>query len=294
MPVDFNERLVLAISSRALFDLDESHAIYQCEGVDAYTEHQITHEDQPLPPGVAFALVKKLLAINALSPDKSFIEVILLSKNSADTGLRIFKSIDHHQLPITRAVFTRGESTSAYVGSFGAQIFLSASPEDVKASLESGYAAATVLPSKIQNNQTDQVRIAFDGDAVLFSDESERIYKRDGLAVFEENESKAARIPLEGGPFKPFLAALQRVQHANPERIRTALITARGAPAHERVVRTLRAWGIRIDEAFFLGGIDKGVFLRDFGADIFFDDQRIHCESTRQHVATGHVPHGVG
>lgn len=289
----FAEKLVVAISSRALFNLDESHGIYERDGVDAYTQHQIDHEDEPLDPGVAFPLVKKLLALNLNRTEQPVIEVILLSRNSADTGLRVFNSIRHHQLPISRAAFTRGASTSPYVGSFGAHLFLSTDPEDVRAALASGHAAATVLTSNSTDNATDQLRIAFDGDAVLFSDDSERIFKTQGLTAFEENETAAAKIPLEGGPFKPFLAVVHQIQRNNSDLIRTALVTARGAPAHERVVRTLRAWDIRIDEAFFLGGLDKGAFLKAFGADIFFDDQQVHCESARRHVATGHVPHGI-
>lgn len=293
MPTTLNNRLVVAISSRALFDLDASHAIYEHDGIDAYTHHQVDHEDEPLAPGVAFPLVQKLLAINQLDPERPAIEVILLSRNSAHTGLRVFNSIRHHQLPISRAAFTQGASTSPYVGAFGAQLFLSTNPDDVREALAAGHAAATLLPSQAGTNNGDQLRIAFDGDAVLFSDESERIYKRDGLDAFQKNEASPARVPLEGGPFKPFLAALQRIQHAHGDRIRTALVTARSAPAHERVVRTLRAWDIRIDEAFFLGGLEKGAFLKAFGADIFFDHQQVHCESARQHVATGHVPSGI-
>ena len=289
----FSERLVVAISSRALFDLDECHAIYERDGVDAYTQHQIAHEDEPLEPGVAFHLVRKLLALNQSRPEQPVIEVILLSRNSADAGLRVFNSIRHYGLPIARAAFTRGASTWPYVGSFGAHLFLSTNSDDVRAALSAGHAAATVLASNSTDNATDQLRIAFDGDAVLFSDDSERIFKTQGLIAFEENEAAAARVPLAGGPFKPFLAVVHQIQRNNSDLIRTALVTARGAPAHERVVRTLRAWGIRIDEAFFLGGLEKGSFLREFGADIFFDDQQENCESARQHVATGHVPNGV-
>lgn len=293
MPVSFDGKLVVAISSRALFDLDESHAIYEQEGAQAYTAYQIARENDPLAPGVAFPLVTKLLSLNAKYPDRPAIEVILISRNSADTGLRIFNSIRHHRLPITRAAFTRGESTASYVGSFGAQLFLSAEPEDVRGALEAGFAAATLLPASTSNNFTTQLRIAFDGDAVLFSDESEQIYKSQGLDAFQQNEELAANTPLEGGPFKPFLAALHRIQQEDEDLIRTALVTARCAPAHERVLKTLRAWNIRIDEAFFLGGLEKGPFLKAFGADIFFDDQQVHCESARKHVTTGHVPNGV-
>ena len=288
------DKLVVAISSRALFDLTESHRVYTEAGVDAYQRYQIEHEEQMLAPGPAFVLVNKLLRLNRA--DKQYVEVILLSRNSADTGLRVMNSIHHHGLDITRAAFTKGEPTSRYVPPFGAPLFLSADTEDVKRVLNDGYAAATIVPSTLGKNESDQLRIAFDGDAVLFSDEAERVYQESGLAAFARSETDAALRPLSGGPFKEFLAGLHRIQSdfsdgASP--IRTALVTARSAPAHERVIRTLRAWNIRIDEALFLGGLDKGEFLRAFGADIFFDDQRTHVESASKHVATGHVPHGV-
>lgn len=290
------DKLVIAISSRALFDLDASHQVFVEEGVDAYCRYQIEHEEDVLEPGIAFPLVQKLLALNDADSGAARVEVILLSRNSADTGLRVFNSIRHHGLKITRAAFTRGESTHRYINAFGAHLYLSASQEDVRKALEAGCAAATILPSNVSLNTSGQLRVAFDGDAVLFSDESEQIFKREGLGAFEQNERDSARQPLSGGPFKKFLAALHQIQSWYPSEgspIRTALITARAAPAHERVIRTLRAWGIRIDEALFLGGMNKGEFLKAFGADIFFDDQQGHCESARQHVATCHVPYGV-
>ncbi len=291
-------RLVVAISSRALFDLSESHAVFETEGIQAYCEYQIEHEDDVLEPGVAFPLVKKLLALNQVYSGAASVEVILLSRNSADTGLRIFNSIAHHQLNIIRAAFCGGVSPYRYVSAMGAHLFLSADPEDVRQALEAGIAAATILPSAGSrvDSASDQLRIAFDGDAVIFSDEAEQIFKKDGLEAFTQSERAAARTPLSGGPFKRFLSAMHQMQGASPVEvspIRTALVTARAAPAHERVIRTLRAWNIRIDEAFFLGGMDKSDFLRSFGADIFFDDQQGHCESARHHVPTGHVPHGV-
>jgi 5'-nucleotidase len=279
-----------------LFDLDESHGVFEAEGVEAYHRYQIEHEDEVLPQGIAFPLVQKLLALNQRTPDSPLVEVILLSRNSADTGLRIFNSIRHYGLDITRAAFTRGESTHRYVPAFGAHLLLSANPDDVKSALAAGYAAATIMPSNSGQNSTAELRIAFDGDAVLFSDESERIFKKDGLAAFTANETNSANEPMDGGPFKNFLAALHRIQNeysGETPPIRTALVTARAAPAHERVIRTLRAWNIRIDEALFLGGLDKGEFLKAFGADIFFDDQKGHCDSASKHVATGHVPHGI-
>ena len=288
------DKLVVAISSRALFDLAESHRVYTEAGVDAYHRYQVEHENELLAPGPAFALVKKLLAVNRA--DKQYVEVILLSRNSADTGLRVFNAIKHYGLDITRAAFTKGEPTSRYVPAFGAHLFLSADVGDVRRALDDGYAAATIFPSTVGGNETGELRIAFDGDAVLFSDEAERVYQERGLAEFARSETEAALRPLSGGPFKDFLAGLHRIQSDFPEDqspIRTALVTARSAPAHERVIRTLRAWNIRIDEALFLGGLDKGEFLRAFGADIFFDDQRTHVESAAKHVAAGHVPHGV-
>ncbi len=290
------DRLVVAISSRALFDLEESHRVFEEQGVEAYCRYQVEREDDLLEPGVAFPLVKKLLLLNEGEPRLPRVEVVLLSRNSADTGLRVFNSIQHYGLDITRAAFSGGTSPYRYVQPFGADLFLSADPEDVRRALDAGFAAATILPSGVLVNPDAQLRIAFDGDAVLFSDEAERVYQAQGIAAFTRSEMEAAKKPLPGGPFKNVLAALHRIQSDYPadrSPIRTALITARSAPAHERVVRTLRAWDIRIDEAVFLGGLDKGEFLQSFGADIFFDDQSGHCESARRFVATGHVPHGA-
>lgn len=288
-------KLVVAISSRALFDLEESHRVFVEQGLEAYSHYQIQHEDDLLSPGVAFPLVKKLLRLNKSEQPKR-VEVILLSHNSADTGLRIFNSIQHFGLGIERAAFTNGAAPWRYVEPFSADLFLSAEPADVVQVLDAGYAAAAIVPSPAQADEREELRIAFDGDAVLFSDEAERVYQEQGLAAFARSEQAQARQPLSGGPFKQFLAALQQIQaDYAPDKspIRTALVTARSAPAHERVIRTLRAWNIRIDEALFLGGLPKGAFLKTFGADIFFDDQKGHVEAAASYVATGHVPHGV-
>ena len=287
--------LIVAISSRALFDLEESHRVFVERGLEAYARYQIEHEDKVLERGVAFGMVQKLLRLNPSGGPKR-VEVILLSHNSADTGLRIFNSIQHHGLDISRAAFTNGASPWRYVEPFSADLFLSAEPADVVQALDAGHAAAAIVPSQVTQNDAGELRIAFDGDAVLFSDEAERVYQERGLAAFAASERAQARTPLSGGPFKNFLAALHRIQaDYPPERapIRTALVTARSAPAHERVIRTLRAWNIRIDEALFLGGLPKGQFLKTFGADIFFDDQKGHVETAAGYVATGHVPHGV-
>jgi len=286
-------KLVIAISSRALFNLDLSHQIFKDEGIEAYAKHQQENENVILEPGVGFTLVKKLLQLNS---NKTPIDVILLSRNSADTGLRIFNSIEHYGLNISRAAFTRGESTHPFVGAFEADLFLSSNYNDVQKALQSGYAAASIVESKSNNSHASQLRIAFDGDAVIFSDDSERIFQEQGLEAFHENEKRSENIELKAGPFKSFLVSLQKIQSTFPEEnnpIRTALVTARSAPSHKRVIHTMREWGIRIDESFFLGGLEKGIFLREFAADIFFDDQQQHCNSASQYVPTGHVPSGI-
>ena len=288
--------LVVAISSRALFNLEDSHRVFEEQGLEAYQHYQLEREEQVLEPGVAFPLVQKLLALDADAVEHPGVEVILASRNSADTGLRIFNTIEHFGLDIPRAVFTNGEPPDRYMEALGADLFLSTHAEDVRRVLEAGFAAAMVLPGSPGGKAHEQLRIAFDGDAVLFSDEAERVYQEQGLDAFSRSERDAAATPLNGGPFKRVLQAIHDIQSAYPiegNPIRTALVTARSAPAHKRVILTLRHWGIRIDEALFLGGKSKGRFLAAFGADIFFDDQKSHCDSAREHVATGHVPHGV-
>ena len=297
MPSDLENKLVIAISSRALFNLDDSHDVFKQQGLDAYQHYQIEHENEVLQPGEAFPLVNKLLRINERLGGEPRVEVLLLSRNSADTGLRVFNSIEHYGLNITRAAFCGGDSPYRYVSAFGCHLFLSTDAEDVRSALDNGVAAATLMSSNTSlDDEHSQLKFAFDGDAVLFSDEAERVYKAQGLDAFAQSEKASAKEPLSGGPFKAFLAALHGLQKQFPPQqspIRTALVTARSAPAHERVILTLRAWDIRIDESLFLGGLDKGAFLRAYGADVFFDDQQSHCDSARNHVATGHVPHGV-
>lgn len=286
--------LVVSISSMALFDLSESHQVYISQGIDAYTQFQIEREKQPLEPGMAFPLIKKLLKLNQ---DKIRIEVTLISRNSADTGLRIFNTIEHYGLPITKAGFTGGKSPGPYLEAFGSHLFLSENNEDIREALAAHFAAARVLNAGGNESNDSELRIAFDGDAVLFSDESERIYQAQGLDAFLENEKVQAHNVMKDGPFKDFLSVLHAIQQDYPDQeacpIRTALVTARCAPAHARVVHTLRSWGIRIDEAFFLGGLDKSDVLKAFKADIFFDDQKRHLDKAKQHVATAHVPHGI-
>lgn len=296
MPVDISQKLVVAISSRALFNLDESHQVFEEQGTDAYCNYQIAHEGDILIPGVAMPLVKKLLNLHHPESNEPLVEVILISRNSADTGLRIFNSIQHYGLNITRAAFTQGTSPYQYICAFGAHLFLSANADDVRQALQANCAAATLLAPGQQANESEQLRIAFDGDAVLFSDDAERVFQEQGLEAFKKREMESAKELLLGGPFKGFLTALHELQRLFPSKtspIRTALVTARDAPAHERVIKTLRAWNIRIDEALFLGGLNKAKFLKAFAADIFFDDQKGHCESAKEYVTTGHVLHGV-
>ncbi len=290
------EKLVIAISSRALFDLDEEHQVYESQGLAAYSQYQIDHEDTPLAKGQAFPLASKLLALNEQLAEPLGVEIVLLSRNSADTGLRIFNSIEHYGLPITRAAFCGGEPPWRYIQAFGCHLFLSSESSDVRKALDNNVAAATLVSRPLDGPIREDIRFAFDGDAVIFSDEAEQIFKAEGLQAFTESEVAQRNQPLSGGPFKNFLSALHALQRAFPESqspIRTALVTARSAPAHERVIRTLRAWDIRLDESIFLGGLPKVEFLRAYDADVFFDDQQSHCNLAADHIATGHVPHGV-
>lgn len=298
MPQSLDDKLVIAISSRALFDLEESNRVFEEEGLERYSEYQIEHEDAPLLPGVAFPLIRRLLALKDPETGQGAVEVILVSKNDANTGLRVFNSIEHHKISITRAAFTRGHSPYTYLPSFKADLFLSANPQDVSLALQNGYASATLLTGpEYRDDSTDEIRIAFDGDAVLFSDEAEVVFKSKGLEDFTRHEVEKWDIPLPPGPFKGFLEALNRLQTAyrakNELPIRTALVTARQAPSHKRAILTLRSWGVTVDEAFFLGGLSKEPILERFRPHIFFDDQQSYCLPASKYVPTGHVPAGV-
>ena len=296
--MDKQSKLIIGISSRALFNLDQSHEIYEKEGLESYRDYQIANEDVTLEPGEAFSLVKKILSINSLYKDKQRIEVILLSRNTSDTGLRIRNSIEAHGLDISRAAFCGGESPHRYVRDFGVHLFLSSSFEDVKLAIESNVAAATIIPRDGDNSRKlnqGQLKIAFDGDAVIFSDDSEKVFHEDGLDAFIKNEVSATS-PLKAGPFKSFLVELNKIQNdfnVTECPIRTALVTARSAPSDKRVIKTLREWGVRIDESLFLGGMSKQQFLKSFQADIFFDDQKKHIMDAVKTTASGHVPYGV-
>ncbi len=295
MPFDLKDRLVVGISSRALFDLEEANEVFEREGLPAYRKYQREHENDVLRPGTAFPLVKALHNLNL--GDDRLTEVIVMSKNSADTSLRIFNSIEKYGLDISRAALVSGASLAPYLSSFKTDLFLSADENDVQEAINAGFAAGTICSPTEQPIDPDapveQIRIAFDGDAVIFSDESEQIYKEKGIEAFTEHERENAKKPLPEGPFAKLLKTISIVQKKfgpDDPPIRTALVTARNAPAHERVIRTLRERGVNIDEAFFLGGIEKAEVLRSFGAHIFFDDQTVHTGPASKLVPSARVP----
>jgi len=291
------EQLVVAISSRALFDFEEENQVFEKADDREYMRLQLERIEQPAKPGVAYRLVRKLLAFNADTVKR--VEVVILSRNDPVSGLRVFRSVKGAGLAIERGVFTRGRAPFGYLQALKANLFLSANADDVRSALTAGFPAARVYTQTAQDDpHPDEVRIAFDGDAVLFADEAERVYRAKGLDAFQTHEADHAGRPLPPGPFKPLLEALHRLQlaagHGSVQmRLRTALVTARSSPAHERAIRTLMDWNIEVDEAMFLGGLEKGEFLRNFQPDFFFDDQTRHVESASVHVPSGHVLHGV-
>jgi len=295
-PVAYNlkNKLVIAISSRALFDLEEENTLFEKKGLEKYYRYQIKNEDKVLGRGAAFDFVKNILRINKHFDDK-LIEVIILSRNNAATGLRIKNSIDKYKLDIERAGWTAGRPISNYLKAFDVDLFLSAHEEDVQEAINEGIAAARIIPKKYKKkNKKHEVHIAFDGDAVLFSDESEKIYKKYGLEAFLRHEKKNAKNPLPKGPFAKLLKVISRIQQAFPMEeapIKTALITARNFSTFERVIRTFDAWDVRVDEAFFLGGVEKKKIVRSFGADIFFDDQDVHLDATSIKTPSAKVPY---
>ncbi len=290
-------KLVVAVASRALFDFEEENRVFEAGPDDtAYMDLQLGRLDQAAGPGVAFHLTRKLLAFNA--SDRNRVEVVILSRNDPVSGLRVFRSAATAKMKVERGVFTRGRSPYGYLRPLRANLFLSASEEDVRGALEAGFPAARVYPQNVADSDRhpNEVRIAFDGDAVLFSDEAERVYAEGGIDAFREHEVARATDPLPPGPFKPLLDALHALRRdaaTSPMRLRTALVTARSAPAHERAVRTLMAWNISVDEAMFLGGLDKAPFLAEYQPDFFFDDQTRYCETAALVAPTGHVAAGV-
>ncbi|MEE8366525.1 MAG: 5'-nucleotidase [Gammaproteobacteria bacterium] len=301
MAYDLSDYLVIGVSSRALFDLNMENEIFESQGLEAYCRYQLEHENDILRPGTGFALIESILRINNLDEKKTrHTEVVIISRNSADTSLRIFNSIGHYGLDITRAAFTGGEPVAKYLNAFDVDLFLSATEEDVQAAVESNVASGLIYdgPSLDPQSPLEQIRIAFDGDAVLFSAESEMIYQQQGLEAFIEHEKINAEKPLPEGPFAKLLKTLSFLQFDlrssggnDVAPIRTALVTARNSPAHERVIKTLRTWNVRIDETFFLGGVSKDKILETFSPHIFFDDQHQHCDAASKVVPTARVPY---
>lgn len=289
-------QLTIAVSSRALFNVEDGHKVFQEKGQKAFDAYQLEREQKPMRPGVAFAVVKKLLALNKPNQDK-IIEVVLLSKNSPLGSLRVLKSISHYGLDIEKFAFTCGGDRFSYAKAFGASLFLTADHIDARKALDNGIAAAALLPHSVIHPSSDgEIRIAFDGDSVLFSDEAERVNHSQGLKAFTQHERDNASIPLPAGPFKMFLEALHKIQALLPEGkspLKIALVTARGGSSGERVITTLRGWGIGIDVSIFCDGVNKGPILDAFGADIFFDDSPRNCIMSASHVSTGHVLSGI-
>ncbi len=295
MPFDLSSCLVIGISSRALFDLEEENAVYETEGVEAYRQLQLAREDLILRPGPGFPLAKALLKLNSLNPQQPLVEVIIMSKNSPDLGLRLFTSVKHFGLDISRAAFTSGKPLAPYLQAFSVDLFLSKSTADVQAAIDTGFAGAQIYdPPENFNPEFDEIRIAFDADSVIFSEDSEIIFKEKGLEAFLAHEATHARKPLPEGPFAKLLRTLsllqQRVSKDLPS-VRIAIVTARNSPAHERVIRTLRDWNVSVDEAFFLGGVSKDEVLKAFRAHIFFDDQELHVHHAARVVPSARVPY---
>ncbi len=300
MSVDLSQILVIGVSSRALFDLEEENLIFDQKGLKEFRKYQYEHESELLKPGTAFYLVKSLLELNKQA-SKPIVEVVVMSRNSPETGVRVMNSIKAHDLNITRLAFTGGDSLFGYIEGYDVDLFLSKDSEDVQKVIDSGKCAAALIyaPPSEFNSETSKVKIAFDADAVLFSDDSEFRYKTEGLEAFQKHESENEKNALKEGPFAKLLIKLSKIQEHLPTGVelsplRLAIITARSAPSHLRVINTLREWGVYIDEVHFLGGLSKDKILEAFGAHIFFDDQEAHLGPASKVVPSGKVPYASG
>ena len=295
--------LTIAIASSALFDLSAADAVFRAAGTEAYRRYQREHEDEILTPGVAFPFIRRLLAVNHADPVHPLVEVVLISRNDPDTGLRVRNSLDHHRLTIQRSVFTGGRPPYHHIDAFEASLFLSAHQSDIEEAIRLGYPAGLVVPSALVDDDGDELRIAFDFDGVIADDEGERVFKEQGLERFHANERERAHVPLSPGPMQRLLAQVAGVQAVEAERqrrdpsyrplIRTAIITARSAPADRRVVMTLRDWGVRVDESYFIGDMPKDRVLKQFRPHLFFDDKRENARLASSVVPSVHVPYGV-
>lgn len=301
---ELEDKLVVGVASSALFDLREADQVFREDGEKRYREYQDQHIDDPLNPGVAFPFIKRLLSLNQLADvDSPLIEVIVLSRNDPDTGLRVMRSIQHHDLPITRAIFMQGRSPYHFMGALNMSLFLSQNETDVRVALEMGFAAGQVLGSPAANLEGRDLRIAFDFDGVLADDVSERVMQDGGLEEFHAHETEHLDNPMGEGRLANFLRGVNRIQDIEEElfvedpeykrRVHVAIVTARNAPSHERMVRTLQSWGVRVNDAFFLGGISKDRILRVLKPHIFFDDQKRHLQGSADEIPSVHVPFGV-
>jgi len=305
MAYQLTDRLVVGIASSALFDLSESDAYFREHGEAAYRTYQDDHIDDLLLPGVAFPFIQRLLQLNDLRPDNPLVEVIVLSRNDPNTGLRVMRSVEKHGLQISRAAFTQGRAPYEYIGALEMSLFLTANRPDVDAAISAGFPAGHVLPSQAAYDDSDRTLvIAFDFDGVLADDEAERLYRESGhLGPYLEHESSHKLDALGKGPLQPLLADLNKIQEleeakrleepAYVPRLRIALVTARNAPAHERAIRSLRSWGVNVNDAFFLGGIEKAKVLEVMKPHMFFDDQTTHLDGAAEHFAGVHIPYGV-
>ncbi len=305
MAYELTDRLVVGVASSALFDLTESDTYFREHGESAYRAFQDEHIDDALPPGVAFPFIRRLLQLNDLRPNDPLVEVIVLSRNDPNTGLRVMRSVEKYNLPITRAAFTQGQAPYQYIGVLEMSLFLSANRPDVDAATSAGFPAGHVLPSQAAFDESDgSLVVAFDFDGVLADDEAERLYRDSGeLVPYQQHESVHKLEALGKGPLQPLLADLNKIQGLEAEkrredstytpRLRIALITARNAPAHERAIHSLRSWGVNVNDAFFLGGISKARVLAVMRPHIFFDDQTSHLDGAAQHSAGVHIPYGV-
>lgn len=302
--LDLDSCLVVGIASSALFDLQESGAYFKQHGEAAYRQFQDDHLEEPLSKGVAFPFVERLLSLNELDEEQALVEVIVLSKNDPTTGLRVMRSLEHHKLPITRAVFTQGQAPYDYIQALGMSLFLSAERKDVDAAIRLGFPAGHVLPSTADYDEKDaSVRVAFDFDGVLADDTSERVYKAKGLPTYQKNEAGKRHQALAPGPLQRLLADLNVIQDREETRrkddpiyrprLRIALVTARNAPAHERAILSLREWGVRVNDAFFMGGVEKSRVLGVLRPHIFFDDQTTHLDGASDVAVGVHIPYGV-
>ncbi len=304
MAYPIERKLVIGVASSALFDLTESHQVYLNQGVDEYRIYQEKNIDDPFPKGVAFPFIRRFLGINKAFPKQLPVEVVLLSRNSPETGLRVFRSIKHYGLDITRAAFMTGQSPHEYVPAFNASLFLSANEEDVQKAIDANYPAGVVLPSKVYDDELDnELCVAFDFDGVIADDEAESVYKNQDLNAFQAHETEWQAIPHQPGPLADLIKKLSFMQKLEEKRrkedpeyrkiVRIAIITARSAPTHERVVTTLKSWGVSPDESFFLGGMDKSRILTILKPHMFFDDQRSHLQSPAGDIPMVHIPFGI-